>query len=128
MKIAIAYPPIETNKGVPLLSQNRQFQYFHNPTFIYPMVPSYAATMLKENGYEVSWLDGIAERWSYQQFLEELEKEKVDLIVIEAKTPIIKKYWQIINDLKKNFPKLKIFTFSVACFIANNIASIQSLT
>lgn len=108
MKIAIAYPPIETNKGVPLLSQNRQFQYFHNPTFVYPMVPSYAATMLKENGYKVSWLDGIAERWPYQKFLEELEKEKVDLIAIEAKTPIIKKYWTIINDLKKNFPKLKV--------------------
>jgi len=60
MKIAIAYPPIETNKGVPLLSQNRQFQYFHNPTFIYPMVPAYGATMLKENGHKVAWMDGIA--------------------------------------------------------------------
>ena len=50
MKIAIAYPPIENNKGIPLLSQNRQFQYFNNPTFIYPVVPAYAATMLKLDG------------------------------------------------------------------------------
>ena len=62
MKIAISYPPIVTDKGIPLLSQNRQFQYFNNPTFIYPVVPAYAATMLMENGYDVEWLDGIAKR------------------------------------------------------------------
>ena len=59
MKIAIAYPPLESKKGTPLLSQNRQFQWFHNPTYIYPMVPATAATMLKNAGYEVVWLDGI---------------------------------------------------------------------
>ncbi|MBI5452266.1 cobalamin B12-binding domain-containing protein, partial [Candidatus Gottesmanbacteria bacterium] len=108
MKVAISYPPIETDKGVPLLSQNRQFQYFNNPTFIYPVIPAYAATLLAENGYEVAWLDGIAERWTYQKYLEELEKTKADILLIEAKTPIIKTYWRIINDIKKNFPKLKI--------------------
>ena len=45
MKVMIAYPPIKTDKGVPLLSQNRQFQYFNNPTFIYPVVPATAATV-----------------------------------------------------------------------------------
>ena len=44
MKVMIAYPPIPTDKGVPLLSQNRQFQYFNNPTFIYPVIPAWAAT------------------------------------------------------------------------------------
>jgi len=106
MKIGISYPPIDTNKGVPLLSQNRQFQYFNNPTFIYPVVPAYAATLLKKNGYEVAWLDGIAEQWSYQKFLGKLEEKKVDLVAIEAKTPIIRKYWEIINDLKEKFPTM----------------------
>ena len=100
MKIAIAYPPLESKKGVPLLSQNRQFQWFHNPTYIYPMVPAYAATMLKKAGYDVVWLDGIAEKWSYQKWLEEVKKEKPDLIVMETKTPVIKRHWKIINDLK----------------------------
>jgi len=108
MKIAIAYPPIETNKGVPLLSQNRQFQYFKNPTFIYPMIPAYAATLLKNNLYDVFWIDGIAERLSYECFLSELKKRKPDVIAIEAKTPIIKTYWKIIDHLKKTFPTTKI--------------------
>jgi len=101
MKIAIAYPPIESEKGVPLLSQNRQFQWFHNPTYIYPMVPAYAATMLKKAGYDVIWLDGIAEKWGYQKWLDEVKKEKPDLVVMETKTPVIKKHWRIVNDLKQ---------------------------
>jgi radical SAM superfamily enzyme YgiQ (UPF0313 family) len=108
MRIAISYPPIGTKKGVPLLSQNRQFQYFHNPTYIYPMVPAYAATMLKKEGYQVSWLDGIAEEWNWQKFLEELEKSKADILTIESKTPTIKTYWKLINEIKKLFPAKKI--------------------
>ena len=61
MKISVSYPPLESDKGIPLLSQNRQFQWFSNPTYIYPVVPAYAATMLKSNGFNVSWDDGIAE-------------------------------------------------------------------
>ncbi len=100
MKIVIGYPPLESEKGVPLLSQNRQFQWFHHPTYIYPMVPSYAATMLKKAGHEVIWLDGIAEKWSYQKWLEEIKKEKPELIVMETKTPVVKKHWRIIKELK----------------------------
>ncbi len=40
MRIAIAYPPLPSEKGVPLLSQNRQFQWFSRPTYIYPVVPA----------------------------------------------------------------------------------------
>lgn len=108
MRIVISYPPLSSSKGVPLLSQNRQFQWFNNPTFIYPCVPSYAATLLKENGYDVFWLDGIAESLNFQKYLEKLEEIKPDIIAMEAKTPVIKTYWKIIDDLKKNFPKTKI--------------------
>ena len=61
MKISISYPPLKSEKGIPLLSQNRQFQWFSNPTYIYPVVPAQAATMLKANGFDVMWDDGIAE-------------------------------------------------------------------
>src|SRR3989344_9633359 len=108
MKIAISYPPINTDKGIPLLSQNRQFQYFNNPTYIYPVVPAYAATLLKISGYDVYWLDEIAQRWSLQKYLEKLEESGADLLAIESKTPTIKSYCKIINDIKKLFPKLKI--------------------
>ncbi|KKT69475.1 MAG: Fe-S oxidoreductase, partial [candidate division WWE3 bacterium GW2011_GWB1_44_4] len=69
MKVVIGYPPIDTNKGTPLLSQNRQFQYFNSPTYIYPMVPAYAASLAKQNGYEVVWMDGIAEKKTYSMWL-----------------------------------------------------------
>jgi len=100
MKIAIGYPPLE-EKFIPHLSQNRQFQWFHSPTFIYPVVPALAATLLKKEGHEVFWLDGIAEKWSYQQWLNELKKAKPEILVMETKTPVIKKHWKIINQLKK---------------------------
>lgn len=58
----ISYSPLESVKGTPMLAQNRQYQVFHSPTYIYPIVPALAATLLKENGYEVVWSDGIAER------------------------------------------------------------------
>lgn len=64
-KIAIGYPPISTNKGVPLLSQNRQFQYFNAKTYIYPMVPAYAASQAQAQGYSVFLFDGIAEELTY---------------------------------------------------------------
>jgi hypothetical protein len=70
MKISIAYPPLASEKGVPLLGQNRQFQWFNSPTYIYPMVPAYAATLLKSKGYDVSWDDYIAEEKSYREYID----------------------------------------------------------
>ncbi len=108
MKIAITYPPFDDIKGTPLLSQNRQYQVFHNPTFIYPVVPATAATMLKKAGHQVFWLDGIAQIWTYSQWLKELKKTKADLLMLESKTPVVKRHWQIINEIKKQTPQIKI--------------------
>ena len=106
MKISISYPPLESDKGVPLLSQNRQFQWFSNPTYIYPVVPAHAATMLKSNGFEVLWDDGIAEELEYIKWEERLIKNRPDIIVIETKTPVIKKHWKIINRIKESSRKI----------------------
>ncbi len=108
MKISISYPPIESGKGVPLLSQNRQFQYFKSPTYIYPVVPAYAATMLNQSGYQVLWDDAIAQEKSYRQWLNDIEQIKPDAIMIESKTPVIKKHWVIISDVKKILPETKV--------------------
>jgi len=107
MRISISYPPIDAGKGVPLLSQNRQFQYFHEPTYIYPMVPAYAATLLKKAGYDVVWDDAIAEEKSYDQWLADLKRNNPDLVMIETKTPVVKKHWRIIEDLKQVVPEAK---------------------
>ncbi len=108
MRVAIAYPPIPSSKGVPLLSQNRQFQYFNNPTYIYPVVPATAATLLAEAGHEVGWLDGIASEQSYEEFVSSVDRFGPDLIAIETKTPTVKSYWRTINDMKVRFPKMRI--------------------
>lgn len=108
MKIAISYPPLESPKGTPLLAQNRQFQWFNNPTYIYPMVPAYAATLLKENGHEVLWDDGIAENKTYEHWRRDIERQQPDIIAIETKTPVVKKHWDIVNDLKSLIPDAKI--------------------
>jgi radical SAM superfamily enzyme YgiQ (UPF0313 family) len=104
MKISISYPPIISEKGVPLLSQNRQFQYFKSPTYIYPVVPAYAATLLNNAGYDVVWDDGIAEEKSFSQWLTDLERDNPDVVMIETKTPVVKKHWAIISDVKKTLP------------------------
>ena len=102
MKVVIGYPPLESDKGIPFLGQNRQFQWGHSPWTAYPVVPAYAATMLQNQGHEVKWLDGIAEGWSYKQWENELIKFNPDILVIESKTPVIKKHWKIINRLKSS--------------------------
>ncbi|MGE5279422.1 MAG: B12-binding domain-containing radical SAM protein [Deltaproteobacteria bacterium] len=101
MKIIIAYPPLGSGKGVPLLSQNRQFQYFKEPTFIYPVVPASAATMLRADDHEVLWLDGIAEGLTRGSFLERVRAFGPDLIALETKTPVVAHHWRWIDDLKE---------------------------
>jgi len=100
MKIIICYPPFSGIKGTPLLSQNRQYQVFSERTVIYPIVPAQAATLLKQAGHEVIWLDCIAEGIPYDSFIEIIRREKPDLIAFETKTPVVKQHWKIINDLK----------------------------
>lgn len=104
MRISIAYPPLDTGKGVPLLGQNRQFQWFNSPTYIYPMVPASAATYLKSRGFDVSWNDAIAEEWTAEQFDEFFLQEKIDVMMIETKAPVVKLHWELVKKYKKLKP------------------------
>lgn len=100
MKIVIGYPPLESEKGIALLGQNRQFQWANTNWSAYPMVSAYAAKMLKNAGHDVLWLDGINAGWSYDKWEEELLAFNPDVLVIETKTPVIKQHWKIIDHLK----------------------------
>jgi len=108
MKILIGYPPTESEKGTALLSQNRQFQWFSNPTYIFPVVLASAATMLKNQGHNVLWVDCIAQKINKKNFFELIQREKPDFFVFETKTPVIKQHWRIINELKSKFPELQV--------------------
>lgn len=102
MKIIISYPPLSNEKGCPTLGQNRQFQYFKEPTLIYPVVPATAATMLKQAGHDVIWNDCLANGWSYTKFIDFIRTEQPDVIAFETKTPVVKEHWKIINDIKED--------------------------
>lgn len=107
MRVAIAYPPLPSDKGVPLLSQNRQFQWFHTPTFIYPVVPATAATMARDAGFDVAWLDGIAHQWTPEEFRRQLAEAAPDVVMMETKTPVVKAHWRIVAELKALLPQTK---------------------
>jgi len=106
--VSISYPPLNSTKGSAFLSQNRQFQWTHTGNIIYPVIPASAATLLHKKGYKVFWDDAIAEKLSYQKWLNRLISRQPNLIAIETKTPVIKKHWQIIKEIKKHLPKSKI--------------------
>ena len=97
MRVAIAYPPLTSEKGVALLTQNRQFQWFSRPTYIFPVVPATAATMLKKAGHDVLFLDGIAAGLSPEEFDRRLAEFRPDWVVLETKTPVVKRHWRWID-------------------------------
>ncbi|MBU3935370.1 B12-binding domain-containing radical SAM protein [Patescibacteria group bacterium] len=103
--VSISYPPLNSDKGIAFLSQNRQFQWTHTDNVIYPVIPASAATLLKSKGFKVYWDDAIAQRLSYQQWFKRLVSRRPNLIVIETKTPVIQQHWQIIKDIKKKLPQ-----------------------
>lgn len=97
MRVAIAYPPLKSDKGTALLTQNRQFQWFSRPTYIFPVVPATAATMLKNSGHDVLFLDGIAAELTEEEFERRLRDFAPDLVVLETKTPVVKRHWKWIR-------------------------------
>jgi len=107
MKVQISYPPLPNSKGIPLLSQNRQFQWFTQGTYIYPMVPASAATLLDQAGHDVVWDDAIAEEKRYDVWLRDLERHNPDVVMIETKTPVVKRHWKIISEVKTVLPDAK---------------------
>lgn len=107
-KVLITYPPFEYNNGYPLISLNRQFQWLKNPSYIYPIIPSYAATLLKNNSINVIFLDTIARNMSTIEWFKNISEIKPDLIFFEVKTPIINYIWDIIETIKEKYNNIYI--------------------
>jgi anaerobic magnesium-protoporphyrin IX monomethyl ester cyclase len=110
MKVFISYPPFR-DKGSPMWTQNRQFQWYHVGSFIYPLVPAMASTLLDREGFDVVWNDAIAMGETFEQFINMLHSEKPDLIVFETKTPIVKRLWSLAVDLKRQGIESKLVLF-----------------
>jgi radical SAM superfamily enzyme YgiQ (UPF0313 family) len=58
--------------------------------------------MLAKAGHEVLFLDGIAREMSSEEFEEQLWQFNPDLVVIETKTPVVKRHWKWISEAKKS--------------------------
>lgn len=108
LSISISYPPLESPKGRAFLPQNRQFQWTNTGNVILPVIPAYGASALKKLGFKIYWDDAIAEKISYHSWLTRIIKRKPNLIFIETKTPVVKKHWLIITELKTKLPKCKV--------------------
>jgi radical SAM superfamily enzyme YgiQ (UPF0313 family) len=106
MRILITYPPL-AGPGTPTLGQNRQFQWFRRPSFIYPLVPASAATLLKSAGFDVLWKDAIAEGLSWRAYERWLLTVRPDLIAMETKTPVVRQHWRILARMREWFPRAK---------------------
>ena len=104
MKVMIAYPALE-GKGSPMLTQNRQFQWYHVGSYIYPVVSATAATLLDHAGFEIIWYDGIAERDTPEDFWKQMVEKSPDLVAMESKTPVIQQHWELVREIKRRFPK-----------------------
>ncbi len=105
MKVAISYPPIVNARGqVAMVSQNRNVQFFHFPTYLLPVVHAQAATWLKHLGVDVLWDDGNAQRKSYDRWYADLVAARPDMVVFESTTPVMKFYWRQVDRLKSDLP------------------------
>jgi len=108
MKIAFCYPPFSKDGRFPNLPQNRQFIYTASKAVrLYPVVMATAATWLKNLGHEILWLDGITRRLDWETYEDNLSSFSPDLLVLEAKAPIMKKLWEYINEVKRK-QKIKV--------------------
>jgi anaerobic magnesium-protoporphyrin IX monomethyl ester cyclase len=107
VRVLIAYPPLQSQKGSPMLTQNRQFQWFHEPSFLYPCVPAQAATLLQSKGHEVQWCDAHAEGKNWPQFLRLIQRFSPELVSMETKGPVVRQHWAIIDAIKSILPDCK---------------------
>ncbi|HJN78286.1 MAG TPA: radical SAM protein [Myxococcota bacterium] len=110
MRVMVSYPPLE-GKGSPMLTQNRQFQWFHEPSYLYPCVPASAATLIQSMGHEVLWNDCIAERRDWSQFVRLLGDFSPELIAMETKSPVVRQHWAITERIKQLVPGCKVVLF-----------------
>jgi radical SAM superfamily enzyme YgiQ (UPF0313 family) len=82
------------------------------------MVPASGATLLENDGFKVYWSDGVAQNWSIGFFLKHFKEVNPELIVMEAKTPIIKQLWGIIDHLKDENPAAKF------CLVVDHVTAL----
>ncbi len=109
MRVAFVYPPFKKGQKVAFLPQNRQFVYSSSKEVrLYPVLAATAATMLRQAGHTVFWLDGITENLSMAETLRRLKAFEPDLVITETKAPVAGKTWGFVDSLKKRWKDVKV--------------------
>lgn len=110
MKIIVGYPPIMDTRGYVQVGQNRQSKIFSvgDEAAIFPCVMAWAATMLKHEGHDVTWIDAQTQGLSSDHYLSWIKGLQPDLILWEAKTPSIKATWEAVRKVKDFLPFCKM--------------------
>lgn len=108
MRVALCYPPIPSPKGTPLLSQNRQFQWFGRHAVIFPVVPAQAATQLSRAGHDVLWADGIARSQDPDAYIKEVAAWRPDLLFLETKTPVVRFHLAWLHKVRALLPDCRL--------------------
>lgn len=106
--ICIGYPPYDKSKSLTLLSRNREFQYFKEFRYQYPLISSSAATILKNEGYNVYFLDSLIREITTTEWFDILDDMKPELIFFEVKTHLIYYMWEVVDSLKNRYPDIII--------------------
>ncbi|OGQ98156.1 MAG: hypothetical protein A2284_18245 [Deltaproteobacteria bacterium RIFOXYA12_FULL_61_11] len=99
----MTYPPYP-GRGTPMVSQNRQFQWFSKGSHIYPVLLGYAHALLNRAGHETLLLDAGLERLGWLAYLERVLDFSPELIAIEVKTPVVPRAWWVVDQLKAMLP------------------------
>lgn len=108
-KVIFAVPPIVDSKGQAQATQNRQYQYFKDETYIFPVIPATFITMIPTEPGNFSFLlDCIAEKLNDLEFAEAIRQMMPDYMVFEANTMVFNRYVYFINSIKQVFPHMKI--------------------
>lgn len=120
MKIVLGYPSPPQGNGFLQVSQNRQSFRFSmgQEAAIFPCLMGYLATWLKQDGHEVTWLDGPAQGLTWSPYWDALWAAKPDLVVWEAKTPSIPEVWAAASLVKQSNPQTKI------CVVGDHVTAL----
>ncbi len=107
MKVLIIHPPWP-GLGFGLRSQNRWPRKRGDKTNRYPILLCYTATLLKQNGYDVKYIDSVYQDFDYDKTLNEISKFDPDVLFFETATPTFNYDCNFVKMVKNRFSNLLV--------------------
>lgn len=107
MKVLWLFPPSPIEGYYPNISQYRFFKYMAEKTsIIYPYLAASGVTQLRDNNFDVTFMDCPTEEKTWDNVKEAIAK--TDILVLEARTPLINYIWDVA--VKANIIKSELTT------------------